>query len=546
LNKPQRLVQPGARNLLARILDQPHLAEQIQRLPPAVLGSLIDRIGLEDAGELVALATTEQLADVFDDDLWKNQRPGEEERFDAGRFLVWLEVMLEAGDAVVARKLAELPEDLVTLAFHRHVLVLNLDALALEMQAQDEVEARLLDKALESCLYEEIGEYQVMSRSPDGWDSVLAALLALDPLHHDLLVRILERCCHMTGEFIDDNGGLYDVLTSDEMLEGDVAGDREDRRAERGYVAPPTASAFLKLARRGLHEAHDEHDPVTRAYLRDLARSPRAPAKPVPARENDGLSQVLREAAVIVEASPPLLPAGPQEGARAEPLVVRAMRRLGETEPDVFATRSEELAYLANVLVAGCTFRRRRLRPIEALRVVMAVCSLGVWQSLEGKRGRGGRGDDVQRACDVLRRFPADGLFRRAWFVLQQEVIVPAADLAMHWVAQAAARAPKEDRAAFARAEASLRAASAAGAPWKALPALDVLLGVREHQAVETLRCLIDECPALPGGEPGAYVGGESARFFSSGEDLAEARALLKRLQGRGRAGAVPAKRGEE
>jgi hypothetical protein len=530
LNKPQRLVQPGARNLLARILDQPQLAEQIQRLPPAVLGSLIDRIGLEDAGELVALATTEQLADVFDDDLWKNQRPGEEERFDAGRFLVWLEVMLEAGDAVVARKLADLPEDLVTLAFHRHVLVLNLDALALEMQAQDEVDARLLDKALESCLYEEIGEYQVMSRSPDGWDAVLAALFALDPLHHDLLVRILERCCHMTGEFIDDNGGLYDVLTSDEMLEGDVAGDREDRRAERGYVAPPTASAFLKLARRGLHEAHDEHDPVTRAYLRDLARSPRAPAKPVPVRENDGLSQVLREAAVIVEASPPLLPAAAQEGSRAEPLVVMAMRRLGETEPDLFGTRSEELAYLANVLVAGCTFRQRRLRPIEALRVVMAVCSLGVWQSLEGKRGRSG--DDVQRACEVLRRFPADGLFRRAWFVLQQEVIVPASDLAVRWVVQAGERALKEDRAAFARAEASLRAACAVGAPWKALSVLDVLLGVREHQAVEALRCLIDECPTLPGGESGAGVGDESARFLCSREDLVEARALLKRLRG--------------
>ncbi|PKN31337.1 MAG: hypothetical protein CVU63_24455 [Deltaproteobacteria bacterium HGW-Deltaproteobacteria-20] len=327
------------------------------------------------------------------------------------------------------------------------------------------------------------------------------------------------------------------MLTSDEMLEGDVAGDREDRRAERGYVAPPTASAFLKLARRGLHEAHDEHDPVTRAYLRDLSRSSRAPAKPCPVRENDGLSQVLREAAVIVEASPPLLPAGAQEGSRAEPLVVRAMRRLGETEPDLFGTRSEELAYLANVLVAGCTFRQRRLRPIEALRVVMAVCSLGVWQSLEGKRGRGQSGDEVQRACDVLRRFPADGLFRRAWFVLNQEVIVPASDLAVHWVAQAGVRTPGEDRTPFARAEASLRAACAAGAPWKALPVLDVLLGVREEHAVEALRCLIDECPTLPRGESGSGVGDESARFLCSGEDLAEARALLKRLRGKVREG---------
>ena len=72
--------------------------------------------------------------------------------------LVWLEVMSEAGDAFIASKLSELPEDLVTLALHKHVLVLNLEELALSMQAADEVDARQLDKALESCLYEELGD----------------------------------------------------------------------------------------------------------------------------------------------------------------------------------------------------------------------------------------------------------------------------------------------------------------------------------------------------------------------------------------------------
>ena len=52
----------------------------------------------------------------------------------------------------------------------------------------------------------------------------------------------------MSTDYIEDNGGLYEVLTSDETFEADVAGDREDRRAEKGHVAPSSAAAFLKLA----------------------------------------------------------------------------------------------------------------------------------------------------------------------------------------------------------------------------------------------------------------------------------------------------------
>ena len=57
--------------LLMRILDQPGFVAAVRELPGAVLGKLIDGIGLEDAGELVAVATTEQLERVFDDDLWR-------------------------------------------------------------------------------------------------------------------------------------------------------------------------------------------------------------------------------------------------------------------------------------------------------------------------------------------------------------------------------------------------------------------------------------------------------------------------------------------
>jgi len=60
------------------------------------------------------LATTEQLAEIFDEDLWMNNRPGEDEAFDADRFGLWLEIMLEMGEDIVAKKLIELDENFVT------------------------------------------------------------------------------------------------------------------------------------------------------------------------------------------------------------------------------------------------------------------------------------------------------------------------------------------------------------------------------------------------------------------------------------------------
>lgn len=366
-----------------------------------MLGNLIERIGLEDSGELVAFATTDQLAAVFDQDLWQSARPGEDERFDADRFLTWLAVMLEAGDAFVAQKLAELPLDLVTLAFHKHVLVLDMDTLVQDMQGGgDDVDQ--VEKALSDCPSEELEEYRIIARRHDGWDDLLTAILALDRDHHGVLVQILDRCAKMDSEVIEENGGLYEVLTSEEMLECDLAADREDRRAEAGYVAPSSAAAFLKLAKKPV-EGAAERDPMTRAYFRALSPA-RGAAEPAPAssQPRSDLLELLREAE-IVPREPPRLTAGADD--EAEPALTRAMRELAERAPKAFAARSEELAYLANVLEAGCSFRGRKLRPVEAIRAAIATCGLGLEIAAEGRR-------DV---AAVLAERPADLLFRLAW-----------------------------------------------------------------------------------------------------------------------------------
>jgi hypothetical protein len=406
LSAPPRF-RPSSRSLLARVLETPQLAAQVRALPGALLAKLIAQIGLEDAGELVALASTQQLADAFDEDLWHSPCPGEDASFDSQRFLLWLEVLAEAGEAFVAERLAELPPDLVTLAFHRHLLVLSLDDLRDELTADDD-DAQAAEKAFESCLSEELDDYQLIWRGGDGWDSVLSALLALDRDHHALAADLLERCAHLSREHIADNGGLYAVLSAEEMLETDLAADREARRAERGYVAPSAAAAFLRLALRAAASdpSWRERDATTRAYFRELSKQP-LPARAAEPSPRQDLVQLLADSGIREDVAAPRLLAS--RAAPREPLVIAGLRALGEHAPAKLAERSEELAYLSNVLLAGATVDGRRLRPGEAVEHALSCVSLGL--SLAG----GAQKPTAERAAALLAELASDGLFRLAF-----------------------------------------------------------------------------------------------------------------------------------
>jgi hypothetical protein len=419
--------------LLTRILERPGLIEAVRELPGAVLGKLIDRIGLEDAGELVALASTAQLERIFDDDLWQAKGAGEDETFQPERFALWLRVMNEAGEAALVRRLCELPQELVALAVHRLVLVLDIDVLAEQLSPADE-EAEQLDRALEWAVSEEWEEFRLLARDPDVWDDVWGALVALDRDHHDRLRAILEACCAMSTEYISGQGGLFQVLTATEMLESEVAATREDRRTAEGFISPADARAFLELARRG--EGGDEPDPITRAYFRGLEAPrvdrPRERSAGGATRDRGGelaapaevtqLVALLREAEVIAQAPAQrfaaLEPAGaevgesdsqPRETRLGAPLFEQAMGDLRERDPEEFAARVREVGYLVNVWIAGGAHEERRPRPAEALEMVLGTCEAGLRAKL------GAEPATPQRALDLLSRTPAVRLFRRGF-----------------------------------------------------------------------------------------------------------------------------------
>jgi len=425
---------PTSANLVLRILERPGLVAAVRDLPGAVLGALIDRVGLEDAGELVALASRQQLERIFDDDLWRAERAGGDETFRPERFALWLRVLLEAGDEAVVRRLCEMPVELVALAVHRLVLVMDGDVIEEQLSPGDEL-AEQLERVLEDSAFEEWEELRLIARDPDAWEDVWSALLLLDRDHHDRLRAILEACREMSMEYISGQGGLFQVLTASEMLESDVAASREDRRVAEGFVSPADARAFLELGRReGDHSGAigDARDAITRAYFRGLATGAApagADAAPGPAvvpgpgagetpaaPDASGLEALLREAEVIAPApvGVPLLAAFGAARAPAgaprliAPLFERAMSDLRQRDRERFSERLREVGYLVNVWMAGGANEGRRPRPVEAVEKVLATCEAGM-------QARLGPGANASEALALLVRVPADVLFRRGF-----------------------------------------------------------------------------------------------------------------------------------
>jgi hypothetical protein len=394
------------------VLEQPALVQAVRELDGASLGKLIEHIGLEDAGELIALTSLEQLEHVLDDDVWRASQLAEDEHFDPRRFATWLSVMLELGDDFTVRRLCALPRDLLTLAVHRLVLVVDMDALISELPDD------ATQKALDSALHEEWEEFRVLARDSDAWEALWQALIALDQDHHELLRDVLERCAALDAEIVEDHGGLFEAIRAADVLDDDVAEARKSRRGALGFVAPADARSFLALAAQRAQSL--ERDPMTKAYFRGL--STHAPSRtsdePKKRSKATGLATATADVPALIALMQEAEVLGPRESTPA--LAVRssnstrapralfeaAMEGLRDTSPRVFDERREELSYLANVLLAGLP--DRQLRPVDALHLAIDHCSRGLQRELKARRTK----VDRAFATLLLLEVPADVLFR--------------------------------------------------------------------------------------------------------------------------------------
>jgi hypothetical protein len=517
-DKPARRDATGGRHLLDRILNAPHLEQVVPRLQPDLLHRVIQSCGLEDCGELVALATSEQLARVFDLDLWRSGRPGMDEQFDADRFGVWIEVLLESGAEAAAQKLAGMDVDLVVAGLAEHVLVYHRAAVTpYETLDGELIEVRRAD---DNGLTFDMGAYLIVGRRADSWDAIIEVLLALGGGHRDYLHQVLEGCCSLSNSGREADG-LDDLLADEDQVMFDLAVDREGRREKQGYVTPADALAFLQMARElrlGSEAMPPEAlpaNPLARAYFsalhqrkaeerKDASTGARVDSEPgllaagseaPPASEDIAESvaavfDVLLEAGVLEQAPRGLLGGSGGHAPRLDRIQTH-MQFLLDRDQAAYSTRSEELAYLANTLIAGCAIQARPFTAQEASDAAVAVCNLG----LENWPTHWLAANTTSLPGSFLVDHDLVSVFQVGWAVLHKNVGMYAAEQLIGVLTHLRCD-DGEIQMWLDALRIQLVRHWRARAPWRAREALDVI-AILDMPAWAVLLALIDECPVL-------------------------------------------------
>jgi hypothetical protein len=527
----------GADRRIERILDTPHLADAISRLPAEVLHRLIESYGLEDCSELIARSTPQQLARVLDLDLWRRRRPGQDEQLDAERFGVWLHTLLESGVEVAAEKLVGLDPDLAIAALAQHLAVFELAAIAPRVDGEA-VDMPPRQAAL-SC---EIGGYLIEARRADAWDAILGLLVHLDAERPDDFRRMMHGCRRLSNS-APELDGLDDLVTDNEQRLFDVAIDREERRDQQGYVTPAQARAFLESARRlRVDGPAPPANPVAAAYFRVIdgtARRGGAPSgdrrrlevasdQPSRSRADDSLDQLLHllDHTGLLSAQPrALLPAAREERPSLAHIHAQ-MAHTAEKDPLAYSRRTEEFGFLANAVATGCTVQGRAFTPAEATAAVAATCNLGLenWPA---------RWRDEHRSDDILGRGDLLAVFQVGWTVLHEQVSMYVAGRLLDILADVR-HGSGEVQAGFDRLRQALARQWRRGSPWQARDALDVLL-MLDHVAWAVLLGLMDECPVVHGAMTAARaatraIDPSSFDFVSENRQIAAIREYMEEL----------------
>jgi hypothetical protein len=517
---------------LARLLEAPGLERVVPALAPEALHQIIRHCGLEACSDLVALATPAQLTTLFDMDLWRQAQPGQDEQFDTVRFGEWLAALTDADAATAARTIAALDPTIVIVGLSRFVRVV--DSATAEPFESFDGERIGADDESSSVAACRVGGYQVTPIQSESWDAIVTLLVALEAAHRDYFHDVM-RGCRRQSNSAPEVDGLDHLLTDKEQLLHDVAADREARRSRQGYSTAADARAFLQMARQPRRLGPDAGlpNPIAAAYFRavDEGAVPDPVDGPLPSRELNGSAVAEGEVHEALEAVAELLaaagvmpdrPLALLEGAhdrddrfaRIRPL----LEQLSRTDPGAYLIATHEMAFLTNMLVAGCSFQARAFTPDEASRAVIATCNLGLDIA---QAGAGDRHDLV-------------AAFGQGWAALHEQVAMFTAAKLVEVLAAIRA-GDTRTHAGLMTLRRALRTGLRAGTPWTAREALDGL-AILDVLTWTGLVGLIDECPTMPAaieatvaGETGA-VSATNFDFISTARQIARTHVFVARL----------------
>jgi hypothetical protein len=385
-----------ARSLIA-IRNDPALPALVRSLSPGALAQLCSRIGIHDATEIMAAAPAAQLVRALDVALWKNPRPGLSDVFDRSELMAWLAAWLEVGEAFTAETMESIPdEDLVL--YLSHVLTVSTgDMWGFERSTEIEDLDRIYAPSYHESAY---GPFVVTAILSEDWETIRAALDAL-------WLRQPERMLHLFSQLAASESMLA-PQESRESSNADFASLRESARERHGHVTAAGARAFLAFAERvSLDELVElrEFDLETRRHLSVIESFPGESSAGTPEEEPDprlahtdhaapAKPEALQHDACIDSSAldtirarlqeEGLLDAPPQQrlltssrAGRRLPLV-EALAQLSGSDPAALDARARELAYLANVLLAGVALNDRAMSAADARQAALALCNLGL------------------------------------------------------------------------------------------------------------------------------------------------------------------------
>lgn len=519
---------------LTRLLDSTALARVVPQLAAETLHQLIHHRGLEACGEVLVSATPAQLTALADLDLWRQPSPGRDEQFDVERFGAWLEVLADTGDSAAARTLAALDTHVVVTGLSRFIRVFDPGIFEPTESTDDEALERgdlMHSETTRDVVECEVGGYLVRARRTEAWDAIVALLVTLEVEHHASFHLLMQGCRGLSNS-LPEIDGLHELLTTSEQHLHDEAAERERRRSRRGYATAADARAFLQMTRHGPRAAdatgRTTH-PIAVAYFRaavdvdeDDATSGGSAEVPT---DLDPLIALLAEAGVTP--ARPQARLGHAAGDAETPRLVqltRLMEFAQRCDGAAHLTRSRELAFLANTLLAGCGIQARTFTPEEASEAAASVCNLALdsWTAPLP--------DTYLVDHDLV------SVFEMGWSQLHRDVGLHAMD---HLIAAVAGfrGIDVETGVELRRMQRTLATHRDAGTPWLARDAVDVLAALDPTVWVAVLG-LLDECPHLPEALTAVLehrstpVSPTTFRFISTAADVDHVRAFLRALHG--------------
>ncbi|MGE4053424.1 MAG: hypothetical protein AB7F99_01390, partial [Vicinamibacterales bacterium] len=411
----------------------------------------------------------------------------------------------------------------------------------------------------------------------DAWDAIVTLLVTLDTEHNDCFHAVMQGCRRLSNSRPEIDG-LDDLLMAPEQHLHDVAIEREQRRSRHGYATPAGARAFLQMARQPeytprtpsasvsppavpiatnpivtayFREAEEEADTTSEDASADAPESaPRHDAADVPASGDDiptsieAVIELLAEAGVMPDRPRALLDAADGDPRATKlPLLKRLMEFVLHHDETAYLTRSRELAFLANALLAGSSVQSRSFTPQEASDAAACISNLGLECWPARWPGATSQGVSPARELDTAvlpSAFLVDRdlvtAFEVGWSVLYQDVSLFAADQLVSTLADLHG-VDADTRRGLRVLRSELEKQREAGTPWLARDAADVL-AMLDMTAWISVLGLLDECPILPEALTAILEGRTTTvsptafDFISTAAQIGNVRMFMERLPG--------------